>query len=307
MKKSLILGLLCFLLASVFAVAQDTTQPATTPHISKYLWISTGAMNPGKEMVFTNLVKQIKDAAATNSADYYWLAGYNITGPDHDVSFVSFHDDLASVDKTITTWEKIQRTAMMKNANLMTESAEAGGAGSSILAKYREDLSFNPMKLDPAHTTRWLVETYYLKPGTMMEAEDLVKEEMDLVKKADPDDHWLTYQVIAGGSGSTLMMVVPLRTLADLDEMDKKSEAMKAVFTPPVRRRLSSVVKEIVLKTRTELIAVSPEMSRPPQALVAANPDFWTVKEQAPVMATKGKKTKKAPVEPAAMKEEKKQ
>jgi len=43
-------------------------------------------------------------------------------------------------------------------------------------------------------------------------------------------------------------------------------------------------------------------LSRPPQSLIAANRDFWTVKEEAPVVAGKSK-SKNAVVQPAALKE----
>jgi hypothetical protein len=55
------------------------------------------------------------------------------------------------------------------------------------------------------------------------------------------------------------------------------------------------------------LLSVRPEISKPADTLVAANPEFWTVKEEPTAVATKGKKAKStAGVQPAAMKTEEK-
>lgn len=308
MKKSIVLGLLFMLLVSLFAAAQQTkTTTSASPEIKKYIWVSTGMMNPGKAKVFANLVRQIKDSAVSTNAEFYWLAGYGITGPGGAVSFVSFHDNLAEVDKALEVMEKVERAAALKNANMASEAAEAEQPGGhSMLAKYREDLSYNPTKVDAAHATRWSVSTIELRPGTMMDAENLIKEEIELIKKNNLDDHWLTYQVISGGRNAMLMIVTPFASLADMDAMEKQEEAAKAVFTPMVHKHFSAVIKDIVVSSSNNLFAVDPSLSRPTQQLVAANPDFWTVKEEPMVASRTGKASKKTGVEPAGMKEEKK-
>jgi hypothetical protein len=313
MRKPLIVGLLFVLLAGCLAVAQETSQPATTTQthpaassISKYIWVSIGTTNPGKGKIFTNLVRQIRDTANSENANFFWLAGYSLTGDDRQVTFVSFHNDLASVDREVETSEKVMRAAAMKNAGLATESAESEGPSRSVLAKYREDLSYRPDLVDAAHATRWSVTTFQLKPGTSTDFADLAKQYADLVKQTnDPSEHWIAYQVLAGLPGPAFMIVTPMKSLADMDL--ENEAAMKAVFTKAVRQELDATEQKIVDHVETQFIAVAPELSRPPQTMIAANPTFWTVKEEGVAMAAKEKKGKKEPVEPASKKEEKKQ
>lgn len=309
MKKPSVLGLLFVLLAGLFAVAQETTQPAATTestakHISKYVWISIGKKTPGKDKVFSNLVKQIRDTANAENADFYWLAGESLTGDDGEVSFVTFHDSFASVEKVIEISERVMRAASMKNASMSKEETESEGPGHSVLAKYHEELSYRPDLVDLAHMKRWSVTTFQLKPGTSAEFADLAKEYIELVKRTnDPTEHWITYQVLAGMPSPTYLIVTPMKSLADMDQ--ENEEAMKAVFTQPIMRHFGETEQRIVNSVETEYVAVSPGMSRLPQAIVAANPGFWTVKEEGTAVAST-KTKKKAPVEPSALKEESK-
>lgn len=47
-----------------------------------------------------------------------------------------------------------------------------------------------------------------------------------------------------------------------------------------VRQHLADVVKNTVVKTTSEIFVIDPMLSHPPQSYIAANPDFWQVKEK---------------------------
>jgi hypothetical protein len=234
------------------------------------------------------MVREYKEAAASTKPDMYWLAGTNITGDEREVTFLTFHDSFASVEKSLGAFESIERAVHMKDASFDREAAESEQASHSALFKLRDDLSYNPTKVDPAHTTRWRVLVVGLKPGRATAFAELAKERIELYKKGNLDEHWIAYQSMSGPPA--IVFVTALRSLADLDA--DQSEARKAIFTPSVQRQHDAVVQETVAYTEINYVAVRPEMSRPAPALVAANPDFWTVKEAATVVA--GKKTRKA-------------
>ncbi|MGH9602071.1 MAG: hypothetical protein ACRD24_06740, partial [Terriglobales bacterium] len=127
---------------------------------------------------------------------------------------------------------------------------------------------------------------------------------IELHKRNNIDEHWVAYQVEYGTQAPAFIFITSLRTLADLDK-DLK-EVHKTTFTPTIRRRFAETAKGSIVSEKSTLLNVRPEISRPSEALVAANPDFWTVKEPETTVAAKGKKSKTAGVQPAAMKSEEK-
>ncbi len=302
MRNTFVLGMLAAFLLGLVALAQSPLDTAKQP---KYIWTQHVTIAEGKGMSYPGLLAQFRRAAETTKADTYWLAGSYLTGDMRQVVYVSFYNNFAGVETDLASFEKIAVETIKMNPNFMAESGATELAPHGTIAKYREDLSYLPDKVPGPQTKFWEVTTIMLKPGHMTDFADLVKTEIELLKKADLDEHFLVYQVMAGlpTSGSAFYIVKPMKSLAEMDA--DSSERMKSVFTPIVRRQFESQVAQMVSHIESNLLAVRPDLSRPPQTFLAANPDFWTVKEAAPVVA-RGKKVKKAAVEPAAVKEEKK-
>lgn len=295
MRKLAALGLLCVLLVGLTAVAGENPYAGK---IAKYVWVEQDQVAIGKEVVFTKVVKQFRDAAASTNANVHWIAGTPIAGDGTQALFVTFHESYASIEDTMAAFEKVGREITVKNANFAGEIAESERSSHFFLQEFRPDLSLKPDKVDPALAKRWQITTFRLKPGAGTTFTDLVKEVIELHKKANDNAYWIAYQTLAGAPGPSFTFVTPLRSLADLDQDD--SAAMKALLTTVVRRQLDATVKETVASIETTIYAARPELSHPTSQMVAANPDFWTVKEPAPaVTAKKGKKG----VQPAAMKE----
>ncbi len=300
MRRAAALGLV-FVLFSALAFAGDNPYAGK---IANYVWVEQVQINSGKWQVHQDLARQYRQAATSLNTDAFWLAASPITGEGNQTMFVSFHDNYAGIEQAMETFNKVGKEISIRNANFAAQTAESERGGRSMISKFRPDLSYRPDQVDVAQATRWRISTYRLKPGTGTAFADLVKEVMELEKKADANAHWIAYQVVSGGPGPQFVFVSPLKALADLDQDD--SMRVKEVFTPTIQRQLDAQVKDMVLYTETTFYAVRPDLSRPSPNIIAANPEFWTVKDEAPVVAsTTGKKTKRA-AQPASMKQENK-
>ncbi|MGH9603936.1 MAG: hypothetical protein ACRD24_16275, partial [Terriglobales bacterium] len=297
MTKKFALVLVFALVASLFAVAGD----ASTANVPKLLRITHHEVKPGKMNAYDNLVRQVRQAATAGGANYNWIAARPITGNGNQTVFLNFADNYAQIEQSMTSFYKAA-DATFKSAEFNTTVADSQAGAEGIVASLREDLSYRPEKLDIANARTWEVSILRLKPGTEMDFADMEKESIELHKRGNIDEHWVTYQVEYGTQGPAFIFIKALRSLADLDT-DRK-EAHKAVFTPAIRRRFSETAKSSIVSEKSTLLNVRPEISRPSEALVAANPDFWTVKEPETAVAAKGKKSKTAGVQPAAMKSE---
>jgi hypothetical protein len=293
------LGLAMGCLCTTVAFAQDekgTDQPA------KYVWYSVDKFNSGKFEVYAKLVSQLRDAANTTAPDLYWIAGSPITGESDHVTIVTFHDNMASVEKMWTAFDKVYHAANVKYASLNAESAESSGGSHFVLAQYDKDISYRPDMVPLANTTWWGTTLLSLNPGCQSQLQDVAKQVIEMHKKAGDKDHWIAYDIRAGYPEPTVLFVQPMRSLADEDE--EPPATTKELFeSPPVRQMFSHFDKECVRHIESEYTRVEPQLSRPTQALLAQNPEFWTVKEEVPNTG-KNAKPKKGVVRPAVMKEE---
>jgi hypothetical protein len=299
MAKLLAIGLAVACACSTLASAQQSKSDQP----SKYVWYGTARINAGKFPVYTSIVSQFRDAVNSTAPDIYWIAGSPITGNSDRITYVTFHDNMASVEKMMNAFDKVDRV-IYKNAGFTAQAAEAGGESHWVLAEYNKEMSYRPDMVPLSHTTWWASELVSLKPGCEDELKDIAKQVIDLHKKAGDNEHWIAYDIRAGYPEPSVLFVTAMRSLAEGDQ-EPPAAAKEAFENPLVKQAFSRFDKGCVTHVESTYTRVEPGLSRPPQSLVAANPDFWTIKEEAPVVATKSK-AKKGAVEPAALKEKEK-
>jgi len=296
MAKSLAMAAAVVCLSSLFAFGQMQTTP------SKYVWWETANIANGKQDQFNRVVARYRDAATTAAPDVFWVTGAPITGDSDRVTFVTFHDNLASIGKTLTAFEKIEQSIVLKDASFVTQASETEAGSHWALAEYSKELSYRPEMVPIANTTYWVSSLFNLKPGCEYEFNDVVKQVAEVHQKAGDNEHWTAYEIRAGYPEPSVLFVTTLRSLADLDQ--EPPAATKELFeSAPMRQMFQKIGKECITHIESTYSRVEPQLSRMPQSVIAANPDFWTIKEEAPVVAAKKGKAKKGAVEPAAMKE----
>jgi hypothetical protein len=291
-----VIALACF--SSVLGFAQEHKvfeQP------SKYVLYEVVSINNGKYQIFTKMVSQIRSLVEVTAPDVYWIAGSPVTGESNRIAILTFHDNMASIEKMQAAFAKVEEAAQAKNINLDSQSAEAESSSHWILAEYSEDLSYHPEVVPMAYTTWWLSELLNLKPGCEYEFNDAVKQAADLHSKVADNVHWIAYEIRAGYAQPSILFVTPLRSLADQDE--KPPAAARELFDSLlVRQMFEKINKECVERIESTYSRVVPSLSRPPRALIAANPDFWTIKEETPPTATKTMQQNKGTIRPAPSK-----
>jgi hypothetical protein len=287
-------------LCSPFASGQAQK---TTDQPSRYIWYGTTKINSGKYELYNKLVAQYREATTSTAPEMYWVAGTPITGDSDRVTIVTFHDNMASIEKAMTAFEKIDAAISLKNTNFTTQDAEAEGGSHWVLAEYSKELSYRADMVPMANTTWWASTLMNLKPGCEYEFADVVKQVTDLHKKAGDNEHWMAYEIRAGAPEPSVLFVTRVRSLADMDQ--EPPAAAKELFeSAPMRQMFQKIGKECISHIESTYSRVDPKLSRVSSSLMAANPDFWTIKpEETPVVATKKGKGKKEAVVPAAIKE----
>jgi hypothetical protein len=129
----------------------------------------------------------------------------------------------------------------------------------------------------------------------------MIKQEIELRRNSNNGDHWIAYEVLAGGPGNTLFMVTPVKSLADLEE--DYDEALRKVMSPETMQQFQGWIRQAVTGYEVNFEGISPEWSRPTQSVVAANPEFWN-RQNGPAYASTPATKQPGEVSPAGMKSE---
>jgi len=284
---AIVLGLCC--LFGTLAAQENKS----SDKIAKYVYYEDAKVNSGKFRVFAKTTAEFREAAATSAPDSYWIVGSPMTGDTNTFVFVTFQDSMAGVEKFANSMSKAGEAVMAKDASFEQESAESDGGANLAIAKYNEEISYRPEMVPLADTAYWSSETISLRPGCGHDFNEAAKQVIELHKKAGDNAHWIAYDVRTGPSLPAVLLVQPLKSLADEDQ--EPPAAAKELFqSAMVRNMLSHVSKECITHISSTYFKVEPSLSRPMPSLVSANPSFWTVKEEtasaAPVKKSKKKK-----------------
>lgn len=293
MRKAALVGL--FVLLAGFAVGW--AQNLDTNTAPKYLWIATDNIKPdGNHEAYGKIGKLFKEVMP---ADFRWIAEFPVAGNANQITYVSFLDSADKLEKMLAAGNKANTDLIKQDAALWNQANTAIASTQLWLAKFNPDLSINADKVDPPKSMRFHVEAVQVRPGSEAQLEDLIKEVRALHAKAGDDVKVMVFNIIAGEGTPGYFLVMPMATLADLDK--PSSPEFKALMSPVMKKHFDDVVRDSIVKYSSTLFMVDPSLSRPPQSYIAANPDFWQVKEEPVVATTPAKKIKKE--KPAALKE----
>jgi hypothetical protein len=299
MAKLASIGLAVACLLTALAPAQEKQENKSNDAIARYIFVSGYQLAGGKYASYTNLLAQFRDITSSAAPDLHWIAGTPITGDSDRVTYVSSLDSMASVEKMMTDFDKVDQAIAAKNPSLASEFAEIEKGSHSILAEYNKELSYRPDAVPMADTKWWSGGVYQLKPGCDYEFADALKQLIEVGKRTNAVGHWIAYNVRVGAPEPTILMVSPMQSLAERDQ-ETPAAAREAFASVAMRQMRERIGKECIQHVEHSLTRVDPALSRPPQSLVAANPDFWTPKPAAPVASAKpAKGIKKVTAEPA--------
>jgi hypothetical protein len=260
---------------------------------AKYAFYESVEVTPGKYQQFSQATAQIRQTAASSSADAYWIAGSHFTGDARQMVFVTFQPNMAAVEKFDEALGKVSAAAMAKNASLASDEGQSQGHVDIGLAEYKEELSLRPEMVPPGAMRFWQTTSYTLRPGCNNQFEDVVKQVAEMHKNLNDHAHWMAYEVYAGGTVPTYLLVRTMKSLADVDE-EPPAAAKQAFEARSFQNMVSGFGKECLAHIERNIYKVEPGLSHPAQAMVAANPEFWNVKDENASMAApkKGKKGK---------------
>ncbi len=298
MKKILVLMCVNGVLLAGAAQALAQAPGSMPPGPPKVLQIFREEVKVGKGAAHEKFETGFVRAFAKAKWPTNYIAITAISGPG-EAWFLTPYDSFEA-------WEKDQR-ATEKNAALTAEfnsliekDSEYISAGRSIVALYREDLSYRP-GVNIAQIRYFRIITFRVRPGHEGDFAEAVKIVRAAYEKANVEVRWAVFQISAGLPGPTFLVFLPTKSLKEVDLLLAQAPKIQEAEGEEGVNKLQKLAADGYLSTESNIYAFSPKMSYVSKEFAAGDPDFWTPKPKPAAKPAEGAPAeKKEPKPPAA-------
>lgn len=266
-------ALLCLAAVPATVAGQDAPARVSPPPV---LQIFIESLKPGKGAAHTKVeagwpaafrkakwpVHYLGLTSATGPGEAWFLTGYE--------SYAAMETDQRNIEKNSLLSRELERLSQV-DGDLLAGTR-------SVLAVYRPDLSYRP-DIGVASMRYFGLTIINLKPGydsAFVETRKLVHAAHE---KANMDEHWAMYQVTSGMPGTTYLLLLPMKSLQEVDlAQESHGKPYGDALGDAGRRQLQEFTRAGVASSETKLLAFSPKMSYPSDEWVAQDPEFWRPK-----------------------------
>ena len=246
----------------------------------KVLVIDREYLKPGKggaphektESAFAQAARRVKEPT-------HYIAMNSMSGKNRALFFFGFD--------SFEAWEK-ENLSVANNASFSAELDRDAVADGELLSEtdagvftYDEEQSLRA-PVDIAQMRYFEITMYRVRPGHRHEWDEALK----LVKAAYekvPTMHWAMYRNMFGGQDATYVVIIPRKSLAELDQAEDMSKQFAAAMGADGMKQLLDLEHSAVEFTQNNLFQIDAGMSYPRDEWIKAAPEFWKPQGAAPM------------------------
>jgi len=274
MRRKACRAMLVVMLLGAFAAAQAQT-------LGDYLDVYIVQVKPEKRAEFDAIAAKIAAANRQNKGDI-WLAMETVYGPGNRIAFTSTRNSYADVETAMGAFGEALAKAYPKAAGekLMQDFNQCITRSRGEIRRRRWDLSSNAPADLAAYakllsSSRWLrtVEVH-VKTGQAPAFEDLMKDMKAAREKLNPPLTVFVSQAVVGQEGTVYYVTTLEPSLAAFDSLP----SMQKMLGDEGYAKFLKTTADAVSDTETVLNHFLPELSNPPEQIIALAPDFWKPK-----------------------------
>jgi len=290
MKKVLFVLAVVFLFGSLASFAQAQDQSYSGP--PKLIRIGREEVKVGKaaahEVLEAAWARSFADAKSPDN----WIGMDSTTG-SNEVWFVSGYSSMSDMEKTRQALDTMPALKVV-DAKYSTQEAEFLSGSRTVVAVYRDDLSYQGVKTNIG-TFRYLyVTTVRVRPGHDTDFVEATKISRAAHEKATVPERWSVFEVTEGMPRGTYLIFEPLKSMADVDAFPQThGKTYQDAVGDDGRKRLAELNSAATISAETNIFAFNPKMSKPTKEIAAADPGFWTPKPAKKLAANTKKEAEK--------------
>ncbi len=180
-------------------------------------------------------------------------------------------------------WQK-DNALIDKNKELAEAFERAGLADSELLEDvdshvyiYSDELSYHP-RPDLSHAQYVEITVFHVRLGHDAEWHKVSKMYRDAMDKAGTSAHWAMFQGAYGVDDGTYIAISGHKAMADIDSAMMDGKKFMESMGEEDMKKLDKLYGESVESAHSELFAINPRQSYPPEEWVKADPEFWKPK-----------------------------
>ncbi len=272
MLRRALCALVLPLVLSVGAVAQ---MPAG------YQDVTVVRVKPDKRAEFDALAKKMVEANKRAKA-YMWTASEVMYGEGNTVYFVSSQPSYDAIEKGGDAFDgALIKAYGQAGAEKVFQDFDSTLISSrSEIRRRHWELSANPPAdaneyMKRVGEARWVRTTIvHVRVGQFQVFESAMKDLKGALESDPPISNYVTEAVAGTSTGGVYYIVRLVKSLGEFDDAKPLSERMGEDNYQKYLKEITDSVEG----TETIIQRFLPELSNPPDRVVAASPDFWTPK-----------------------------
>jgi hypothetical protein len=258
--------------SSLSAFAQPAQGSMPPP---KILQIYREEIKPGKAPAHEQVEAGWPKAFARANWPTNYLAMTSSTGPS-EAWFMTGFDSLEAWEKDSGNVAK--NSALKKELDqLEARDGELRSGGRSLVAMYREDLS-HQANVDMPKMRYFRILTFRVRQGHDSQFADAVKIVRTAFEKANVPAHWAVYQIYAGMPAPTFLVMLPAKSLAEVDAAIAAAPAVQQAEGEDGVKKLQTIASDAFNSVETNIFEFNAKMSYPSKQWADGDPDFWRPK-----------------------------
>ncbi len=263
----------------------DQEAKASTPAMGAppVLWIERDTIAQENIAVFANTIRAQLDLFQKHQV-VFRLLGLTSAAPDtNEFLFLVHFNSFAEIDRyeeKSAAMPADYLTAMQVNED---QEAKLRQSHQTIVAVFRPDLSYRADASAVAKARLLWVDQFIVTLGAMPDYESDVKFAHAAFTKADVDEHYFVYQSLAGAESQTLIVLRPMKSLADWDKASEMGAKLDQVLDKAGKERMARLWKGTTPQgpglSVERLYVLRPDLSQTSDNFAGFDPDFWHPKK----------------------------
>jgi hypothetical protein len=291
-----------FFLTSASALLGQTPE---TPNLAgappRFLNFVHVQLKPGRAGAYASLESAIVRGYNGAHAEVYWLCMQGITGPPQ-VLYLNFFNSFEEYESLFAKYAAVMgahpELLQMQDRHLQENEA----SDKTVIAVRRDDIGYRAGAIDFSKMRRLRIHEFHVRQGREADFAEAARIVAAAYARTLPDASWIVYQVDSGTAGSVFLVLIPLVSLGELDNVIAASKSLADAEAEIGGERLPQIGLEAISSTENNIYIVAPEMSHMPKEFTDGDPDFWTPQAASPSKPRPATGTPKPPAKPPAEK-----
>jgi hypothetical protein len=275
--------------------AQDGNPATAGP--PKFLNMVHQELKPGRVWEYDELETSIARIYAREGIPVYWVELESITGPSEVLYLNLFgsSEDLSKSQKALSAALAAHPELAQTQDRLLQENTSSG---TTVLGIRRDDMGYRANTIDFSKMRALRLSTVFAHPGYERAFMETLWSLSEASQKANARTAWTVYEVISGLPEPAFVIVTPMQSLDEIDDVFEAGQALKKAEGGAVEQHLQELARIAYGTSDTRLFLVGPKMSHVSRELAATDPDFWSPPTAATPPPVVGR-TDKSPTRPS--------